>query len=101
MVVAYKVSPIETLARFVITASSIVLPNLILDERAIPEFIQEACRPETLCEALAPLVEGGAARNAQARALARLDALMALPEGDTPSGRAARIVIDAARSDLK
>lgn len=100
MVVAYKVSPIETLARFVITASSIVLPNLILDERAIPEFIQEACTPETLCQALAPLVEGGAAREAQARALARLDALMALPEGETPSGRAARIVIDAARGGL-
>jgi len=99
MVVAYKVSPIETLARFVITASSIVLPNLILDERAIPEFIQEACTPETLCEALAPLVEGGAAREAQVHALARLDALMTLPEGETPSGRAARIVIDAAGGD--
>ena len=39
------------------------------------------------------LVRDGAPRTAQLQALARLDALMRLPDGDTPSARAARLVL--------
>lgn len=97
MVVAYRVSPIETLLRYVVRVSSIVLPNIVLGENAIPEFLQDDCTPENLAGALTPLVTGGPARDAQLAALARLDGLMRLPEGEAPSERAARIVLETAR----
>ena len=96
MVVAYKVSPIETLLRFVVNVPSIVLPTLILGEKIIPEILQEQCNPDALAAALVPLIEGGAERERQLAALARVDELMSLPEGERPSARAARIVIDTA-----
>jgi lipid-A-disaccharide synthase len=93
MVVGYRVSRIEALARFLVTASSIVLPNLILGANAIPELVQEECTPQALAEALIPLVTGGEQRDEQTRALSRLDDLMLLQDGDTPSARAARAVL--------
>ncbi|MFN3890552.1 MAG: lipid-A-disaccharide synthase [Beijerinckiaceae bacterium] len=96
MVVAYKISPIETLLRFVVSVPSIVLPTLILGEKIIPEILQEECTPDALAAALVPLIEGGAARDAQLAALARVGEIMALPEGERPSDRAARIVLATA-----
>ncbi len=97
MVVAYKVSPIETLLRFVVTAPSIVLPTLILGEKIIPEILQDQCNADALAAALVPLIEGGPERERQLAALARVDELMSLPEGERPSARAARIVIETAQ----
>ncbi|MFE1598830.1 lipid-A-disaccharide synthase [Methylobacterium sp. ID0610] len=100
MVVAYQVPKIEeVIVRRLIQVPTIVLPNLILGENAIPELIQADCRPDRLAAALGPLVAGGAAREAQDRALRRLDAAMRLPDGDDPSRSAARIVLAAARRD--
>ncbi|HEY1940934.1 MAG TPA: lipid-A-disaccharide synthase [Roseiarcus sp.] len=91
MVGAYKVSRLEEPLKYVIKLPhSILLPNLILGERAIPEILQGDCTPQALSAALAALVREGSARPAQIAALARLDALMRLPEGDAPSERAAR-----------
>jgi lipid-A-disaccharide synthase len=97
MVVAYKISPIETLLRFVVKVPSIVLPTLILGEKIIPEILQDDCTPDALAEALIALIEDGAARDAQLAALARVEELMTLPEGERPSARAAQIVISTAR----
>ena len=97
MAVAYRVSPLETWLRFVVTVPSIVLPNLILGENAIPEFLQDDCRPETLAASLVPLLRAGPAREAQNAAFARLDALMRIAPGSTPSREAARHVLAAAR----
>jgi lipid-A-disaccharide synthase len=98
MVVAYKVSRAEEfIARRLIQVPSIVLPNLILGENAVPEFMQADCAPATLAQALLPLLTGGAARDAQLAALARIDGRMRLSDGDTPSRAAARIVLRAAR----
>jgi lipid-A-disaccharide synthase len=94
MVGAYKVSPIETPLKYFIRAPSILLPNLVLGERAIPEILQDECTPEHLAAALGALVRNGAERDAQLAALARLDALMQLGEGETPSGRAARLTLE-------
>ncbi|WP_457104552.1 lipid-A-disaccharide synthase [Methylobacterium sp. P5_C11] len=97
MVVAYKVSRAEEIiARRLIQVPSIVLPNLILAENAMPEFVQAACTPGPLAEALRPLLVGGAERDAQLAALARIDGRMRLAEADTPSRAAARIVLRAA-----
>lgn len=98
MVVAYKVSRIEeVIARRLIQVPSIVLPNLILGENAMPEFVQRDCTAETLSGALAPLLAGGPERERQLAALQRLDDLMRLPCGGDPSRRAAELVLSMAR----
>ncbi|MGL4442025.1 MAG: lipid-A-disaccharide synthase, partial [Alsobacter sp.] len=96
MVVAYRVSKLEEQLKHIIRVPSIVLPNLILGETVIPELIQEAANPAALADALAPLLSASPARSLQEIALTRLDGLMILPGGDTPSARAARIVVEAA-----
>ncbi|KTR41709.1 lipid-A-disaccharide synthase, partial [Curtobacterium oceanosedimentum] len=66
MVVAYQVPKIEeVIVRRLIQVPTIVLPNLILGENAIPELIQAECTPERLAAALAPLLPEGPARAAQ------------------------------------
>ena len=101
MVVAYKVAPFETWLKYVVKVPSIVLPNLILERNAIPEFLQEGCTPDRLAGALAELLRSGPARKAQADALATLDARMLIGADETPSGRAARIVLDHVRKPAK
>ncbi|WP_237480069.1 lipid-A-disaccharide synthase [Lichenibacterium dinghuense] len=97
MAVAYRVSPFETWLRFVVKVPSIVLPNLILGDNAIPEFLQDACTAEALAGAVAPLLGDTPARAAQAEAFARLDRAMRIAPGATPSGVAADIVLAASR----
>ena len=99
MVVAYKVSRVEeVIARRLIQVPTIVLPNLILSENAMPEFVQADCTPERLAETLAPLLAGGPARRTQLDALARIDGEMRLPGDEEPSRAAARIVLEARRA---
>jgi lipid-A-disaccharide synthase len=93
MVGAYKVSRLEEPLKYFVKVPSILLPNLILGERAIPEILQRECTPENLAATLAGLVREGAPRAAQIAALSRLDGLMQLPDGETPSARAARLVL--------
>jgi lipid-A-disaccharide synthase len=93
MVVAYKVGALTAAAaRPLITAPSAVLANLVLDERAFPELIQEYCTPVNLASALAPILDEGPARQRQLAALARIPARLRLPSG-TPSDAAADVVL--------
>ncbi len=95
MAVAYRVSAPESLLRFLVTAPSIVLPNLIIGENAVPEFIQEAATPRALADALAPLLDETDARAAQLAAFERVRGRL-LEAGRHPSARAAAIVLDYA-----
>ena len=94
MVGAYKVSIVEEQLKYLIRVPSILLPNLILGENAIPEKLQRECNPTALAEALAALIRDGPERKAQIEALARLDGLMRLPDGAVPSAHAARAVLE-------
>src|SRR5258708_1684995 len=94
MVGAYKVSLVEEQLKYLITVPSILLPNLILGERAIPEKLQKDGAPAGLGAALAEIVQDGPARASQLEALSRLDKLMALPDGGAPSVHAARAVLE-------
>ncbi len=98
MVVAYRWSPIEDLLRPFVKVSSVVLPNLVIGRNAVPEFLQQTCTAHNLAGALVSVLEDGPARSAQLDAFADVDARMTLPEGKTPSGQAARIVLDAMNS---
>lgn len=96
MVVAYKVDPVMApLLRRLIKAPSSVLPNLVLDELAFPEFHQEQCTPAKLASALLPLLEESPERADQLEALARIPASLQV-EHQTPSEAAAAIVLEYA-----
>jgi len=91
MVVAYRVSKIEEVLKYLIKAPSIVLTNLVLGENVIPELIQWDCTPERLADALLPLLSDTPERARQIEAFAKLDELMKIGD-EVPSERAARVV---------
>jgi lipid-A-disaccharide synthase len=103
MVGAYKVGLIEEQLKYLIKVPSILLPNLILSERAVPEKLQRHCSPAALGAALAEVAKEGPERNAQIEALGRLDRLMRLPDGRPPSAHAAGVVLEtiAARAGAR
>jgi lipid-A-disaccharide synthase len=92
MAVAYRVAPLESLLRFVIKVPSIVLPNLILGESLVPEFLQEACTPEALAGALVSLLRDGRDRDRQSRGLAEVAQRLRVAGGQTPSNCAVAII---------
>lgn len=98
MAVAYRVSRVEGLLKYVVDVPSIVLANLVLGENVVPEFLQDACNPQALTQALGPLFTGGVERDAQLSAFARIDALLKPASGERPSDAAARNVLDVARA---
>jgi len=96
MVVAYRLEFIASLARNLATFPSIVLPNLVLEKNAFPEFIEESCTPENLAAAMLPLLKGGRQRDKQITALKGLEKKMRLARGQ-PSDLAAKIVLEHVR----
>src|SRR5258707_11847548 len=101
MVTAYKVSLLEEIvARLAIQVPSAILPNLILEENVVPEFLQRRCTPDNLADALVPLMIDSPQRRRQIDAFTRLDAIMRLDAikegGKSPSRRAAEIVLGLA-----
>ncbi len=97
--VAYKVTRLEGLLKYVISVPSIVLPNLILGTNEVPEFLQGACTPQNLSASIIDLLRQGPKRNAQIAAFARLAELMKLGGGESPSVSAAQIILLTARSN--
>jgi lipid-A-disaccharide synthase len=100
MATAYKVSFIEEIVgRLAIHAPSAILPNLILGQNVVPEFLQRDCTAANLARTLAPLLADGPQRQAQLDAFTRLDGIMRLDaSGPTsPSARAAELVLRLAR----
>ncbi|MDJ1156781.1 lipid-A-disaccharide synthase [Chelatococcus sp. SYSU_G07232] len=96
MVVGYRVSWLESQVRHVLTVSTITLANLILGENVIPERLQWDCTPDKLAATLLPLLSDTPERRAQLAGFERL--LGAMSTGDeTPSDRAARIILDTVR----
>ncbi|MEZ5839612.1 MAG: lipid-A-disaccharide synthase [Hyphomicrobiales bacterium] len=96
MVVMYKLDPIARRLKWLGSVPSIVLPNLILGENVIPEFLDEHCEPKVLAERLAPLLSETPDRAVQVAGLARLDEAMRLEGDEAPGRRAARIVLEVA-----
>jgi lipid-A-disaccharide synthase len=93
-VVAYRTSAVTAMiARRLVRIPWAGLVNILAEADVMPEFLQERCTPANLAEALAPLVHGGPARDAQMSAMGGVMArLRAVPE--PPSRAAARAVLD-------
>jgi lipid-A-disaccharide synthase len=105
-VAAYRVSRLEeTILRGLfalrgagspVMVKSVILANLVIGEKVVPEFLQSDCTPENLAAALTPLLSQTVQRQRQVEAFARLDRMMAT-DAAAPSERAAAIVLDIAR----
>lgn len=94
MVVAYRVGALTyVLAKPLFRLSYFTLVNLLLERRAVPEFLQGAARPEVLAVEVIKLLTD---KHAAARQAADLDeaARRLGAEGDAPSLRAARAIVD-------
>lgn len=91
MVVAYRVSLLESNLRHLIKVHSIVLANLVLGENVFPEYIQETCTPDNLTRATDLLLHDSDALAAQRAGLDQIERKMLL-DGVTPSEAAARVV---------
>lgn len=89
---AYRVRWWEAaIARLMVKVKMALLPNILLNERIVPELLQEDCTAEKIAAAASPLLESAAARRMQLEAFERLDAILAVPE--PPSDRAAAIIL--------
>lgn len=68
-VAAYMGSAAEAfIARRLVNLPSAILPNLVVGRNAVPEFMQEECRPDRLAAALLPLLDDGRERQIQLEA---------------------------------
>jgi lipid-A-disaccharide synthase len=92
MVVAYRVDPIALMFGFLVKPPHFALSNLVLEERAFPELMQELCEPVQLSGALADLLDDTPVRTRQLVALRRIPEKMVRP-GVSPSQAAAGIVL--------
>lgn len=96
-VAAYRVGAIEAaLARLVLKlqtdVQSVILANLVLGAKVVPEFLQGDCTPPALAQALVPLLSDTPERRRQVEAFARLDQVMGLPAA--PSAKAADTILN-------
>jgi lipid-A-disaccharide synthase len=92
MVVAYRVEGLATHLRFLIKVPSVVLANLVIEENAFPEYLQEDCTPDKLAAGLDLVLKDTPERKAQLEALEKVDRHMQL-DATSPSERAADVVM--------
>jgi lipid-A-disaccharide synthase len=96
MVTAYKLGWLTyALARPFISVKYATLVNILLDREAVPEFIQDRCKPDALADALLKLFQKADIRAAQTRDLAEAMQLLGTGE-EAPSLRAARTLLSFA-----
>ncbi len=97
MVAAYRGSFLEAkVARALVNIPSVILANLVIGENVVPEFMQDDCTPQSLADALVPLLSDTPERRRQLDAFAKLDAIMEIGSR-APAARAADIVLELAR----
>ncbi len=108
MVAAYRLDALGRLVkrfldvpeplRDILPVRSALLPNLVVGERAVPEFIDADCTAENLAAALAALLADGPERRRQTVAFERFEARMRDGLPDTHGGAAADAVAEVLRS---
>lgn len=73
-VIAYRMRPLTMMiAKVLMRADHVGLPNLIAEDRIVPEFLQEEVRPDVVAPVVLELLDPDSARRSeQLRALARV-----------------------------
>lgn len=97
MIVAYKADIIlEYVLRRIVQTPSVVLPNLILDKPAVPEYLMERCTPALLAPALYDLLTNAdGLHDSQSAAFAELQDIMqakGAPLQDTGQNAAEKVL---------
>ncbi|CAA7617063.1 lipid-A-disaccharide synthase [Magnetospirillum sp. SS-4] len=95
-VIAYKVSRLSAFiaTRFLgLNLKFVTLVNILVDERVMPELLQDDCRPDRLAAAVERLLLDAPARQAQVEGARRALVKLGLG-GDSPSAKAAATVLD-------
>lgn len=73
-VAAYRIRAWEAaIARHIVRVPSVLLPNLILESRAVPELLQQDATPDNLTQALMEILPDGPARDLQLAAFVELE----------------------------
>jgi lipid-A-disaccharide synthase len=95
LITIYKTGPLTAwLARRLITVPHVNLVNLILSRPAVPELLQEDCRPERIAATAARLLSDEQLRRDQQAALAEAVAQLGGAGGLQPSRRAAARILE-------
>ncbi|HEX3944405.1 MAG TPA: lipid-A-disaccharide synthase, partial [Rhizomicrobium sp.] len=93
MVVAYKGGWLSSrIARALIRVPHLTLVNILLGREAVPEFLQVRCRAELIAPCVVRLLKDADYRARQQRDLREAVRLLGA-EGESPSLRAARVVL--------
>jgi len=92
MVVAYRLDRIASLLKWLVNVHSVVLPNLIMHENIVPEFIDGSCTSEALSTALIELFQSMDIRNGQGEFLKRAAKKMGSADQLKTADRAARTI---------
>ncbi|RED13218.1 lipid-A-disaccharide synthase [Pontivivens insulae] len=94
-VIAYRMAPITTfLVKRMVKVRFVNLVNLLLDRGVVPEVLLDDCTPQTIANALKPVLDDPAAREDQRNGMAQ--AMQMLGQGgEAPGLRAARSVLGA------
>lgn len=91
-VITYQVDTVLRPFKWRLRVPSVVLANVVLRERVMPELLDGRSTPERLSAELMSLLRPSPARRKQVDAFKRLDAVMAFDEG-VPSMRAAEMIV--------
>jgi lipid-A-disaccharide synthase len=92
-VTAYRIAVWEGwLLRMLTLVDTPILPNLILGENVVPQYLQFRCTGENLARALGEILDDGPARARQIEAFRRLDPILKVGDA-SPSRRAASAVL--------
>jgi lipid-A-disaccharide synthase len=91
-VVAYRTSGLTwAVANRLVRVPFVSLPNLIANQRIVPEHLQANATAERLAQDLLPLLDGGVERDAQTSAFTRVRAALGTPG---VAGRVADIAVE-------
>lgn len=91
-VVTYQVDTVLRPFKWRLRVPSVVLANVVLRDRVMPELLDGKSNPKRLAAELLPLMRQSPARQRQVAAFKRLDGIMAFDDG-VPSMRAAEMIV--------
>lgn len=92
--IGYKASPITAMiVKSMIKVNHVHLTNILLEEEAVPEFLQGKCNVQHMARAMLRLHKYPEEREKQHEAFKRLNDALRLENNQTPSDVAARFVL--------